>query len=79
MIFCHLLIFSKSFFLKNSFMNNIRVSNSLDPDHAIHFVEPIRVQTVCKCFQLTTVGGKELNTDQLLDTPFRLKPWLKSN
>ena len=40
MIFCHLLIFSKLIFLKNSFMNNIRVSNSLDPDKAIHFVEP---------------------------------------
>ena len=36
--------FSKSTFLKNSFSNfntnTIRVSNSLDPDQAQHFVEP---------------------------------------
>ena len=33
--FCRLLIFfSKSIFLKNSFRNTIRVSNSFDPDQA---------------------------------------------
>ena len=32
--------FSKSTFLKNSFGNTIRVSNSLDPDQAPHFVGP---------------------------------------
>ena len=32
--------FSKSTFLKNSFRNTIRVSNSLDPDQARHFVGP---------------------------------------
>ena len=32
--------FSKSTFLKNSFRNAIRVSNSLDPDQARHFVGP---------------------------------------
>ena len=32
MLFCRLLIFSKSTFSKNSFKNAIRVSNSLDPD-----------------------------------------------
>ena len=31
--FCCLLIFFKINFLKNSFRNTIRVSNSLDPDH----------------------------------------------
>ena len=31
-VFCCLLIFSTSTFLKNSFRNAIRVSNSLDPD-----------------------------------------------
>ena len=41
MLFCHLLIFfSKSTFLKNSFRNTIRVSNSLDPDQARHLVGP---------------------------------------
>ena len=34
MLFCRLLIFSKSTFLKNSFRNTIRVSNSLDQDQA---------------------------------------------
>ena len=38
--FCHLLIFSKSTFSKNSFRNTIIVSNSLDPDQARHFVGP---------------------------------------
>ena len=33
-------IFSKSTFLKNSLMNTIRTSNSLDPDQAGHFVRP---------------------------------------
>ena len=32
--------FSKSTFLENSFRNTIRVSNSLDPDQARHFVGP---------------------------------------
>ena len=32
--------FSKSSFLKNSFRNIIRVSNSLDPDQARHSVAP---------------------------------------
>ena len=39
-IFCHQLIFFKIKFLTNSFRNNIRVSNSLDPDQARHFVGP---------------------------------------
>ena len=32
--------FSKSTFSKNSFKNTIKVSNSLDPDQARHFVGP---------------------------------------
>ena len=40
MLFCCLLIFSESAFLKNSFKNTIRVSNSLDLDQARHFVGP---------------------------------------
>ena len=39
-LLCRLLIFSKSTFLKNSVRNNIRVSNSLDPDQARYFVGP---------------------------------------
>ena len=38
--FCCLRFFSKSTFSKNSFRNTIRVSNSLDPDQARHFVRP---------------------------------------
>ena len=39
--FCHLLIFfSKFTFLKNSFRNTVRLSNSLDPDQARHGVGP---------------------------------------
>ena len=49
-------IFSKSIFLKNSFRNTIRVSNSLDPDQAEVFWGLILVQTVCKGFQQTTVS-----------------------
>ena len=40
MFFCCLLIFSKSTFLKNSFRNTIRVSNSLNPDQAGQNVGP---------------------------------------
>ena len=36
--FC--ILFSKLAFLKNSFRNTIRVSNSVDPDQARHFVGP---------------------------------------
>ena len=43
-IFSHFLssadFFQKFFFLKNSFRNTIKVSNSLDPDQAGHFVRP---------------------------------------
>ena len=40
MFFNRLLIFSKLTFLKNSFCNTIRVSNSLGQDKAQHFVGP---------------------------------------
>ena len=39
----------------------------------------IWVQTVCKDYQQmpkSPLAGKELNTDQFLDTTFWLKPWL---
>ena len=38
--FCRLLIFLKIKFFKKNFGNNIRVSNSLDPDQAQNFVDP---------------------------------------
>ena len=39
-LFCRLQICSKFVFSKNSFRNTIRVSNSLHPDQALHFVGP---------------------------------------
>ena len=49
MLFCCLLIFfSKSTFLKNSFRNTLRISNSLDPDQGQHFVGP---DLVLNCLQ----------------------------
>ena len=52
------------FFSEKSFRNTIRMSNSLDPDQAHHFVRSdlglIWVQTVCKSYQQTTPAGKEL-------------------
>ena len=57
------------------FFNTIRVSNSLDPGQARHFVGPDLGQS---CLQRLSedIAGKELNTKQLFDT-FRLNPWLK--
>ena len=40
MLFCRLLIFSKSTFWKYSFRNNVRVSNSSVPDQARQIVRP---------------------------------------
>ena len=51
MLFCHLLfVFFQNhfFFLKNSIRNTIRVSNSLNPDQARHFVGP---DLVLNCLQ----------------------------
>ena len=45
MLFCCLWIN----FFKKIFRNTMRVSDSLDPDQAQHFV-----QTVCRCYQQTT-------------------------
>ena len=47
-IFCCLLIFFKINFKKKYFSNTIRVSNSLDPDQAQHFVGP---DLGAKCLQ----------------------------
>ena len=57
------------------FFNTIRVSNSLDPDQARHFVGP---DLGPNCLQRLSaeIAGKELNTKQLVDT-FWANPWLK--
>ena len=57
------------------------MSNSLDPDQARHFVGP---DLGPNCLQRLSADNKsplagiELNTEQLLDTTFWLKHWLKS-
>ena len=55
--------------------NTIRVSNSLDPDQAKHFVGPDLGPNYLQRLSGDIVG-KELNTKRLVDT-FWLKPWLK--
>ena len=59
------------------------MSNSLDPDQAQRFVGP---DLGSNCLQRLSIdvkkkklplAGKELNTEQLLDTTSWLKPWLK--
>ena len=58
-----------------NFFNTIRVSKSLDPDQARHFVRP---DLGPNCLQRLSadIAGKELHTKQLVDT-FWLKSWLK--
>ena len=56
------------------FFNTIRVSNSLDPDQARHFVGPDLGPNYLQRLS-ADIASKELNTKQL-DT-FWLKPWLK--
>ena len=50
------------------FFNTIRVSNSLDQDQED---QDLRRQ------QKSPLAGKEINTKQLVDTTFWLKPWLE--
>ena len=51
------------------------MSNSLDHDQAQHFVRPDLGQN---CLQRLSadLAGKELNSKQLVDSTFLLKPWL---
>ena len=74
MLFCHLLTFSKSSFLKKSFRNNIRVSNNLHPDHARHFVGPDLDPNCLQRLSADALVGKELkdmtkNCDKLIHVP----------
>ena len=55
-------MFFKSTFLINSFKKIIRVSNSLDPDQIVHFV-----QSVCKDYLQMALVGKELMFHSTLD------------
>ena len=56
---CLLLTFFKIIFIKSSFRNIIRVSNSLDSEQVQCLSDLIWVQTVCKGYQQTTLMGKE--------------------
>ena len=63
------------------FFNTIRVSNNLDPDQARRLARPDLGPNCLHKFSAdkkkSPLAGKELNTKQLVDTPFWLKPWLK--
>ena len=55
------------------FQYHIRLSNSLDPDQALHYVGPDLGPNCLKSYQQmkkSPLAGKELNTEQLLDTTF---------
>ena len=59
--FCRMLIFfSKSTFTKNSFGYTIRVSNSLDPDQARHFVGPALGPNCFERSDDTSIQSKKL-------------------
>ena len=62
------------------FFNTIRVSKSLDPVQARHFVGPNLGPSCLQRLsaQKLPLAGKELNTEQFLDIAFWPKPWLKS-
>ena len=73
---CHILLFGCW-----NFFNAIRVSNSLDPDQARLYVEP---DLGLNCLHRLSADNKsrplvakQLNTKQLVDTTFWLKPWLQ--
>ena len=62
------------------FSNTIRVSNSLDPDQARHFVGNVGPDLDPNCLQRLLADNKSplaANKKQLVDTTFWLKPWLK--
>ena len=55
-LLCHLIFFSKSAFLKNSFRNIM--SNSLDPDQAGHSVGPYLGPDCLQSYQQTVLGDR---------------------
>ena len=54
--------------------NTTKVSNSLDPDQARY--ESKLFANVISSIKKSPLAGKELNTKQLVDATFWLKPWL---
>ena len=60
--------FFKSTLSKISLRNTIRVSNSLNQDQAGVLSGLIWVQTVCKCYQQTTVIGNALKQKEAIKT-----------
>ena len=71
------IIFCAIFYsLDAEFFNTIRVSNSLDPDQARHFAGPDLGPNCLQSQQKSPLASKKLNTKQLVDTTFWLKPWL---
>ena len=71
LLLCHILLFQCWIFF-----NTIMVSNSLDTDRA--WSGSKLFAKVISRWQKLPLAGKELNTEQLLDTTFWLEPWLKS-
>ena len=74
-LLCHILLFGCWIFLIPSRCQTARIQIRSDILSGL-----IWDQTVCKGYQQTanvTLAGKELNTKQLVDTTFWLKPWLK--
>ena len=63
------------------FFNTMRVSNSLDPNQARHFfgpdLGPNRLQRLSADIKKVDPSVQRVNTKQLVDTTFWLKPWLK--
>ena len=54
MILSYAVFFQNELFFRNSFRNTIKVSNSLDPDQARHFVGPDLDPNCLQKYQLTT-------------------------
>ena len=61
MLFRHLLIYLKKIFFENSSRNTIRVSNSLDPDQARHFVGPDLGPNCLQILSADDTSREELN------------------
>ena len=65
MLFCYLLLifFQNQLFRKNSFRNTIKVSNSLDPDQARHFVGPDLGPILLQRLSEDETSRQELNSE----------------
>ena len=75
LLLCHILLFGCWIFF-----NTIRESNSLDPDQARHFTGPDLGPNCLQRLSTDNIipsSGQRVNRNQLVDTTFWLKPWLK--